>query len=249
MEFFSYKTMQFIPFCLSLLIVIVAGSFSIIKFMRKGPLFSREDRIVLYLLHVIIFISLISPAIALATNWIVMLMQNDNAFICYNADKARIIYETRSISGISETIVIASIAVLIPFLTMLWNNANKIIINDLDKLCSLRNSIEPEPFQSSFDSISRKLNLMDTIAKELRNPFWLIILLGLTYLTFLACFNLLPMYITPLTSYFLAIVSRTGGIIILFLFLMLLSMYFSLVQPMIRQTEYIRYLMNDNQRR
>jgi len=231
--------MEFLSFCVALFFIIFGVLYSIIRLARGGPLFSRDERIVIYILHFVIYTALITPVIALLAHCVVELIINDStSMVCRNVDSFRVIYETRSISGSAETVTVASIAILIPFLVALWNDAKQTILRDLDRLRSLRNEVEQRALQETFQLIKKKLILMDNIGKELTVPFWFIVLFTVLYLSSLACSNLISVSIIPSVSYLLVITQKAFAILLLLLFLTLLSMFFTLVQPLTRKSEY-----------
>lgn len=165
------------------------------------------------------------------------------------------LYETRSIIGYAETIAVASVAIFLPLMILLWNNSQEVVSSTLEELvklcgrCDLHDSfstIVGRTNQNSDKCFEKRLEAairatvedfvyLKDIGNELRRPFAVTVLAVIVFFVILVVGNLqwgTHTYIVSVTLKALAL--------LLFLWLLkLLCIYLVLVQPITRHTRYV----------
>lgn len=168
------------------------------------------------------------------------------------------VYETRSILGYAETVAVASVAVFLPLLIILWNGSQEAVSGTLEKLivlCGKQSSsgafLSEQVRQIfSFESgdspenrlrraiiiASNDFDYLKKVASELRPPFFRVLCFIGVYFCLLAIANFLPGQ--GAWIYFVAAAFKGIALVIFLWLLRLLCIYLILVQPVVRETKY-----------
>lgn len=226
-------------FLLAGLFVIFGCYFIFIRpLVEKETLPSPEERNIYIFFTLLIFIFIGSLVVRFIYLWVIGL--KSESFMSLSSDEARIVYESRTILGYAEAVVIASVALFLPLLVLTWNNAQVAVSNELEKLIALRNT-HPESPDCLGDAITTALTdlkyLRET-GKEFRGLFYVTIIGVALFLVTLVLANFLSWQ--PLHIYVFVVILKGVAIVITLWLLTLLLIYLFLIQPVVRGTQYPR---------
>jgi hypothetical protein len=231
---------------LATLLFLLAGLFVIVGFYsvfisplaKKASLPSPEERNIYIFFTLLIFIFVGSLVIRFIYLWVIGL--RNESFMSLNSDQARIVYESRTILGYAEAVVIASVALFFPLLVLTWNNAQVAVSNALEKLIALRNN-QTESQSCLGDAINSALADLEYLretGREFRGLFFVTIIGVAFFLVTLVLANFLSWQ--PLHVYIFVVVLKGIAVVIALWLLTLLLIYLFLVQPVVRETQYPR---------
>lgn len=96
-------------------------------------------------------------------------------FLCGNADKARIIYETRSVSATGQGVLLAACGLAFPLLINLWNDSRKSLKEQVSNHLALLQTVA-EGKRQALDRTIKALRIyrdwLQTFGKDLEWLFW-----------------------------------------------------------------------------
>jgi hypothetical protein len=196
---------------------------------------SRTDRLAVIGFVLVMFFFAASLVGVFGFLWISNL-SSDN-FWNTDHDRARLIYESRTILGYAETIALASTGIFLPLLIGLWNSAREKVSITLEKFVNLNVDVtRQQRLKEIVCSAYVDMTYLRDVGGNLRGFFWSSILGIGIYSVLLAYANFTPW--EPLQAYVLAVVLKALAIVIFLWLLTFLLIYLLLVQPVLRDTAY-----------
>jgi hypothetical protein len=171
-----------------------------------------------------------------------MLEQGTRDFLCGNADKARIIYETRSVSATGQGVFLAGCGLAFPLLINLWNDSRKSLKEQISNHLALRRTLpeqERQPLDKTITALKTYRDWLQTFGKEVQWLFWttagyaMLIVVG-------SCASYFVVDEKP--AYILAVVLPSLSLLLFLWFLTLIVVFILVVQTQLSRFDYVEFV-------
>jgi len=232
---------DYIAFLFALLIVIIG-----LLYLRQSAL-HEEDKITLWVIHILVFLFLASIIIMFGMLWVIekynynithSLHQDASGFMPFflssETDQARILIETRTLVGYAEAIIIASISIFLPLLIALWYSFLRELTQTLTSIGAIENSkyIKTEKANKMIENIITTIEEIEKFSKNFRIPFWFSIFFSVILVVIAAVIIFL---LTGVTAYLVAIFLGAMSLILFLWYLTMIAIFVSLFLPIERK--------------
>jgi hypothetical protein len=217
-------------------IVSLVGSYFLLfkPMFRSDGILSRADRLAIIGFVLVLFFFATSLVFVFGFLWISDLGDD---FWNAGSDRARLVYESRTILGYAETIALASAGIFLPLLIGLWNGAREKVSNTLEKFVTLEvDATRQQCLKEIVCSAYSDMLYLRDVGTNLRGFFWSSILGIGVYSVLLAYGNFT--LLGPLRAYVVVVGLKALAIVIFLWLLTFLLIYLLLVQPVLRDTAY-----------
>lgn len=163
--------------------------------------------------------------------------------INYSADYARVVYESRSLFGISVAMIIASLAFIVPILLFSWNNSLKFLYEQYEKIKNYCSQIISEQelymVNKEMEEISSLLAILNRIKNWFRIPFYFSVVFSSSLLVYIAKINLSPEF--SLNIYSKAVCVFSLSVFLLLCYISLFLVYLIGVQAEARKHYHLNW--------
>lgn len=240
-DFNALVRYDYISFFFAILVIITA-----LLYLRHGAL-REEEKLTLWVVHVLAFVFLSGVIMMFGILWAWNIMKEFNmsisstqgstqssTFINPNADWARLLYETKTILGYSEAIIVASISIFLPLLMGLWHSFTREMMQTLTNLKTMENSphIQQDQLNQTIEMIIQSITKIEKFGQTFRIPFGITIFFSLVLIMTIAISLFL---FHGVLAYIVATLLGAMSLILFLWFLTLLSIFVSLVLPIERK--------------